>query len=87
MDKVKLITPRAVRKDPIEYAYEAVRSSAYGAGFVAGENAAAARAGLFRHEMAVVLVALGDAIAAGERADMIAWYGVASKVFASGASE
>ncbi len=78
MAEVKLNAPRGGRRDSME----AVRSAAYGAGFVAGEKAAAARADLFRREMAVVLVALGDAIAAGERPDMLAWYGVASKVFA-----
>ncbi|CAN7774710.1 hypothetical protein [Paraburkholderia hospita] len=71
------------RKDP----NESMRSSAFGAGFVAGEKAAAARADLFRREMAVVLVALGDAIAADERVDMVAWFGVASKVFVGGAPE
>ncbi|AJZ59439.1 hypothetical protein OI25_605 [Paraburkholderia fungorum] len=30
---------------------------------------------------------LGDAILAGDRADVIAWYGAVSKVFASGAGE
>lgn len=78
MAEVSLKTPRAGCKDPIE----AVRLAAYSAGFVAGENAATARANLFRREMAVVLVALGDAIAAGEREDVISWYGVASRVFA-----
>jgi hypothetical protein len=34
-----------------------------------------------------VLVALGDAIEAGERADQIAWYGVAARVFACGGGE
>ncbi|RZF23773.1 hypothetical protein EVC45_42410 [Paraburkholderia sp. UYCP14C] len=85
--EVKLNAPRVGRKDPIECAYKAVRSSAYGAGFVAGENAATARAELFRREMAVVLLGLGDAIAAGEMADLLAWYGAASKVFACGAAE
>ena len=81
--EVKSNASQAGGKDPIE----AVRSFAFGAGFVAGEKTAAARADLFRREMAVVLVALGDAIAAGERADMIAWYGVASRVFSCGAGE
>lgn len=88
MAEVKLTTRRAGRKNPIECAsYEAVRASAYGAGFRAGENAAAARAELSRREMAVVLLGLGDAIAAGEMADMLAWYGAASKVFACGVAE
>ncbi|WP_433704436.1 hypothetical protein [Paraburkholderia sacchari] len=81
---MSLKTLGAGRKDQIECAYEAARASAYGAGFRAGENAATARADLFRREMAVVLLALGDAIAAGERAGTIAWYGVASRVFAGG---
>lgn len=72
--------PHAGRKDPIE----AVRSAAYDAGFVAGENVVAARAELFRREIAVVLLKLGDAIAADNQADMIAWYGAVSKVFACG---
>ncbi|MBB5463792.1 hypothetical protein [Paraburkholderia sp. Cpub6] len=83
MAEVKLNVPRTGRKDLIE----AVRSAAYCAGYVAGENVAEARADLFRREMAVVLVALGDAIAAGERANMFSWYGVASRVFAGGAVE
>ncbi|MGT2471662.1 hypothetical protein [Paraburkholderia terrae] len=83
MAEVKLNAPRAGRKEPME----AAQSAAYGAGFVAGEKAAAARADLFRGEMGVVLAALGDAIAAGERAGMIAWYGVASRVFAGGAGD
>lgn len=79
--EVKLNAPRAGRKDPIE----AARTAAYGAGFVAGEKAAAVRTDLFRREMAVVLLGLGDAIAAGDQADMIAWYGALSKVFVCGA--
>lgn len=87
MAEVNLETLRAGRKDPIECAYEVVHASAYTAGFVAGENAVAARTDLFRREMAVVLLGLGDAIAAGGKADMITWYGVASKLFACGAGE
>ncbi|MGF6936967.1 hypothetical protein OKW41_006129 [Paraburkholderia sp. UCT70] len=83
MAEVKLTTRRGGRRDPME----AVRSAAYGAGFVAGEKTAEVRADLFRREMAVVLVALGAAIAAGERADVIAWYGVASRVLSNGAGE
>ncbi|MFM0060632.1 hypothetical protein PQR64_33915 [Paraburkholderia phytofirmans] len=83
MAEVKSNAPRAGRKDPMEV----VRSAAYGAGFVAGEKVAEARAELFRREMAVVLGALSDAIAAGERADMVAWSGVAARVFAGSAPE
>jgi hypothetical protein len=87
--EVKLNAPRAGRKDPIECAsYEAVRASAYGAGFRAGENTAAARsdakAEVFRREMAAVLIELGNAIGAGDKAAMIDWYGAVSKVFACG---
>ncbi|MDR6503550.1 hypothetical protein J2785_006743 [Burkholderia ambifaria] len=80
MADVTLIAPRAGRKDPME----AVRFAAYVPWFVAGENAAAARTNLFRLEMAVVLLGLGDAIAAGDRTDMVSWYGVAARVFAGG---
>ncbi|CAE6694225.1 hypothetical protein R69619_00398 [Paraburkholderia nemoris] len=87
MADLRLKTLGVDRKDPIECAYEAVRAASYGAGFRAGENVAAARADELRREMAVVLLGLGDAIAAGERADVIAWYGVTSRVFAGGAAE
>jgi hypothetical protein len=52
MAEVKLNTLRAGRREQTEHAYEAVRAASYGAGFCAGEKAAAVRADLFRREMA-----------------------------------
>ena len=91
MAGVKLNTLRAGRKDQIHCAYEVVRSSAYAAGFSAGQKAAnegaAAKADLFRREMAAVLIELGNAIGGSDKAAMLDWYGIVGRVFAGGAGE